>query len=147
MKAVRIFSAVVAMALMAGVAFAQETPPAGPPAGGAGGGRGGRGGAMFNPVEMLKNRIKQLNLSADDQAKVDAVFKDLEPKVTEAQKAYTAAQTELREKVMEQLTPEMKEKLQNMRGGFGGGGRGGRGNRGGGGNGGGNATPPAKPEA
>jgi uncharacterized membrane protein YgcG len=95
-------------------------------------------------VDMLKRRIKDLKLSDDDQAKVDAVFKEYEPKVTEAQKALTTVTTEMREKVVEQLSPEMKTKLQeSMRGG---GGRGGRRGGGGGGNNGG-GTPPAKPEA
>lgn len=99
------------LALMAApAAFAQTTPTQAPPMGS--GRPGGRGAAMF----------KELNLTADQQAKVEALMRENRPTErpsgppTEAdRKAMQERRTQLDAKLKEILTPEQYTKYQSMR--------------------------------
>jgi Spy/CpxP family protein refolding chaperone len=111
-----------------------------------GGGGGGGGGGAFGG-EMFRENLKDLDLTAEQQTKVDALLDESRAKMqalrgeaggagagnTEGREKMRAALRETREKLDEILTPDQRTKLREKmaarrsEGGAGGGGRGPRG--------------------
>src|SRR6516164_4810427 len=66
-------------------------------------------------AEGLAERIQDLNLTDDQEAKIEEIQKECRPKVEEAVKEHAAAVNEEVAKIREVLTPEQKEKLQSLK--------------------------------
>ena len=124
------------LALLAAPAFAQ---------GGPGTGQGGGRGRMMGPPKSGEGMLQGITLSADQQKKVDSIWKSNEPMREQMRKQMDSGQrpdSAMREQMMAQrektmqsyravLTPdqqktfdknaaEMRERMRNMRGGQGG---------------------------
>jgi len=109
--------------------FAQDKPVGDPPARPEGAGRpGGPGGARrMDPEARLKMMAEQLGLSADQQAKIKAIFDKNAPKYKEVmdkgmQNLTEADRTAMRdlfvaqaEEIAAVLTPEQQAKMKEMR--------------------------------
>ena len=65
--------------------------------------------------EGLAERIQDLNLTDEQEAKIADIIKECRPKVQEAVKELTGAAREEMEKVRAVLTPEQKQKLQELK--------------------------------
>jgi Spy/CpxP family protein refolding chaperone len=65
--------------------------------------------------ERLGERIQDLNLTDEQEAKIAEIRKENQPKVQEAAKELAAAGKEEMEKVHEVLTPEQKQKLAGLK--------------------------------
>ena len=89
------------------------------PTGGAGGGGGGAGTGGGGPLGELRNRlVSELQLSADQQQKLDALFAETRPKFSAMRDATPEDRPKVRERIMAELrakvndflTPEQKTK-------------------------------------
>jgi Spy/CpxP family protein refolding chaperone len=63
----------------------------------------------------LAERIQDLNLTDEQEAKIEEIQKECRPKVEEAVKEHAAAANEEVAKIRELLTPEQREKLQSLK--------------------------------
>jgi Spy/CpxP family protein refolding chaperone len=64
---------------------------------------------------VLVERIQDINLTDDQEAKIAEIRKDCQPKIRDAAKELTALVKEEVEKVRDVLTPEQKAKLQELK--------------------------------
>ena len=105
MKRVLIPAIAATAIVLVGLALAQ--PPAGQPGG------GGRGGRMFGP-EMYQ----QLDLTAEQQKKIDEINAQYQPKIQEAQtpEARREVFTKMREEINAVLTEAQRAKMAELRG-------------------------------
>jgi len=67
------------------------------------------------PGEGLAERLQDLNLTPEQEAKIADIQKECQPKVQDAVKDLAAIAKEEADKVGQVLTPEQKEKLQTMK--------------------------------
>jgi Spy/CpxP family protein refolding chaperone len=67
------------------------------------------------PGEGLVERLHDLNLTDEQEAKIADIQKECQPKVQEARKEFAAIVKEEKDKVEQVLTPEQKQKVLTMR--------------------------------
>ncbi len=65
--------------------------------------------------EVVVERIQELNLSDEQEAKIADIRKDYEPKVKEAAKELATIVKEEEDDIRNVLTPDQKDKLKNFK--------------------------------